>query len=304
MKRPGGFDGPPRDARRDSPPPPAEPVVERFTELAEVPAPRPELAEVEGVDSVRAAEERLRRAERERKHRERREQRRFTAHRRTRRRRWLVLASAVIGLALFVAGGVFTPVMAVREIEVHGASAIDAAGLEGALSRFEGVPLALVRDDEVHRALEEFPLIQRYAIERVPPATLIVRIEERHPAIALERTGGYDLFDPAGVLLFRVEEVPVGVPIGNAELSDTSSPEFAAAARVVRDMPQAIREQMVTVRATNAQDVSFTLASGTEVVWGEPNDIQRKAAVLESVLVAIGAPEMVDVSAPETPVFR
>lgn len=252
---------------------------------------------------VRQARAELKNAERSRRQRERKEQRRFRAHSRNRKRRWLIGISTVLGLALFVAIGVFTPIMAVREVQVHGAQSVNADDLGAALARFEGVPLALVDDGEVHRALEPFPLIQRYAVERIPPHTLIVRIEERQPVIAMERDGGFDLFDPAGVLLSRVPERPVGVPVGSAELTDVSSPAFQAASTIVRDMPEDLRARLVSVAASNAQNVSFVLDSGTELIWGDATQNQRKAAVLRSMIAAVGTPSMIDVSAPDAPVF-
>lgn len=321
MRRPGGFDGGDRNGPAEVPLPPVA-RAERIDRLdgptpevlvdsapatigaAAVVAPAAAVRESSNVDrGLHRARQELKQAERQRRHRERREQRRFTGHVRARRRRWLIAVSAVLGLALFVAAGVFTPIMAVREIEVQGAEAVNAEELRGALSRFEGVPIALVDDREVHRALEPFPLIQRYAIERIPPHTLLVRIEERTPVIALERDSSFELFDPAGVLLASVPERPVGVPLGSAELTDTASPAFVAASAVIRDLPDDIRQQLASVRASNAQDVSFVLVGGTEVVWGEATQTQRKAVVLRSLLASIGAPSMIDVSVPDAPVF-
>ncbi len=258
----------------------------------------------ENEDPVRAAGRRLRRAERSRRARERRDQRRFTAHVRKRRRVWVVAGSAVVALALFVAAGVFTPIMAVREIQVVGASRIDAAELVGALGRFEGVPLALVNEQDVHRTLEPFPLIQRYSIERIPPHTLIVRIEERDPVLALEREGQFVLVDPAGVLVATSAERPEGVPLGSGTIIDTASPAFTAVAAVVRDMPTDLRVQLAAAAASSGQDIEFTLTSGTRVMWGDDANTQRKAAVLRAMLASIGTVSVIDVASPESPVFR
>lgn len=255
-------------------------------------------------DPVREAEARLKQAGRERRSREQRERRRFTEHLRVRRRRALIAVGAVLALALFVIAGVFTPIMAVRDVQLRGAQAVNVDELQQSLARFQGVPLALVTDQDVHRAIEAFPLVQRYSIERIPPHTLIVTIEERMAAVALEREGGFDLLDPAGVLLGRVPERPAGVPLGSAELTDTSSPAFAAATGVVRDVPEDIRLQLNTVSASNAQNVTFTLTDGTEVLWGESKDTQRKAVVLRSLMASVGPVSMIDVSAPDAPVFK
>lgn len=254
-------------------------------------------------DGVRQAKQALRLAERERRQRERGERKRFTAHQRVRRRRWFVGIGAVLLLALFVAIGVYTPIMAVRDIRVQGTATVSASEIEGALEKFQGVPLALVDDQEVHRALELFPVIKSYATERIPPHTLLIRVEERMPVLAYEREDGFDLRDPAGVLIDRVSERPVGVPLASAELQDTASPAFGAVASVIRDLPSSLRDRLVAAQATNAQDVTFTLDSGTQVLWGDVADTQRKAIVLEALIGAIGTPSFIDVSAPEAPVF-
>lgn len=330
MKRPGGFDGgrpaqsetaggehrpavPEPFASEASPQPvqlPASPeeATEGQSDLTsrsvrEVSNPSA-LEPPRDEDAVRSAERRLRQAERSRRARERRDRRRFTAHLRRRRRVWLGAAATVLALAVFVAVGVFTPIMAVREVQIDGASRLDREELAAALQRFEGVPLALVNESDVHRALEPFPLVQRYSIERIPPQTLIVRIEERDPVIALDREGGLVLVDPAGVLVGGAAERPVGVPLGTGTVIDVASPAFLAAARVIRDMPEDLRAQLSTVAASSAQDVEFTLAAGTRVVWGDAEATQRKSVVLRAMLASIGVVSEIDVSAPETPVFR
>lgn len=257
-------------------------------------------------DPIRIAERELKTAVRQRRRRERREQRRFTVHTRRRRRYWMIAAGAVVALALFVAIGVLSPLMAVRTINVTGASRVDAAKVKDALGRFEGTPLALVDDGEVHRTLAEFPLIQRYAVERIPPGTLVVQIEERVPAIAVAKGKTFDTYDPAGVLVESAGKRPAGVPLAGGAAANPGSPAFEAAAKTVRDMPDALRKQLATVTASSAQDVRFTLASGLEVLWGEAVDTQRKSAVLQALLTGLKgrSVQKIDVSAPNAPVYN
>lgn len=257
-------------------------------------------------DPVRAAGREVKRAKRSRKRQERREQRRFSVQLRRRRRNWLIALGAVGALALTVLVGVFTPLMAVQDIRVEGASQLAPEDIEGALDRFSGVPLALVEDREIHRALEPFPLIQRYGVERVPPHTLVVRIEERTPVLAVEGDDGVELYDPAGVLLDRVEERPAGVPLATEGLRSVGSEAYSAAAEVLRDMPAEMRERISSAAATNPQNLSFELSNGIEVVWGEATKTNRKVEVLESMLQALEGKdvEVIDVSSTEGPVFR
>lgn len=336
MKRPIGFDrGPdpepvpvPDPVPEPVPAPAVQPAVEPAAALAaesavvRVPdrAPEPEPPSVPGeadaqltvplpdmgyrTADVREAQRRLKQAERLRRRRERGEQRRFTEHLRRRRRVWAIVGLAIAGLAVFVAVGVFTPLMAVREVQVVGAAQVDEAALQTAMSRFVGTPLALVDDQEVHRALEPFPLIERYAIERIPPQTLVLRIEEREAVVAMERDGAFALYDAAGVLIGASGERPEGVPLAAGTVLDTGSPAFQAAARVIRDMPGDLRAGLAAVEATTPEEVTFTLTGGTQVVWGSAEDTQRKAMVLRSVIASLGFVAVLDVSAPETPVFR
>lgn len=257
-------------------------------------------------DPVRAAERRVRAAERQRKSQLRREQQRFTVAARRRRRIWLIVLGAVAGLVLFVAAGVFTPLMAVRNIELVGASNVPEDEVRAALAQFEGVPLALVEDGEVHRALEPFPLIQRYAVERIPPHTLTVRIEERVAVVSLAEGDGVGLYDAAGVKLGNAEAAPKGVPLGAGALKDRSSQAFRSATRALRDMPRELREQVSGVTASSGQDVTLTLASGVEVMWGDGESSRRKSAVLTTMLKSLGDREVsyIDVSSSEAPVFR
>lgn len=257
-------------------------------------------------DPVRAADRRLRRAASSRRRRERGERLRFAAQLRKQRRGWLIAGGAIVALALFVAVTAFTPLTAVREVRVEGAQAVSEDELVRALQRFDGVPLALVEDAEVHRALEVFPLIQRYQVERIPPHTLLVQIAERVPVIAIERNGSFEQFDAAGVRVGAGEAPVPGVPVGSGSVADLTSPAFASAARTVRDMPQELRARVVAVTATSAQDVTLTLDSGLEVLWGGDVDIARKSVVLQAMLAALGERPLtrIDVSSPDAPVFQ
>lgn len=257
-------------------------------------------------DPVRAADKRVRAAARARRGRERRERQRFLGQLRKQRRGWLIGGGAVLGLALFVAVCAFTPLTAVREIHVTGANAVPEKDLTRALERFDGVPLALVDDAEVHRALEVFPLIQRYQVERVPPHTLVVDVTERVPVITVERNGSFDQYDAAGVKVGTGDAASQGVPLASGAATDLSSPAFIASARVVRDMTEDLRARVTGVEASSAQDITLKLDSGLEVVWGGDSDTRRKSVVLESMTAALGSRpiEVIDVSSPDAPVFR
>lgn len=260
----------------------------------------------EEADPVREAERRVKRAGRQRRARIKEERRRFSAESRRRRRAWLISFSVIGGLAVFVVLGAYTPVMAVRDVQIVGAEKVNASDLEQALSRFEGRPLALIDDAAVHAALEPYPMIQRYAVERVPPHTLVVRIEERLPVVSVEADSGFNHHDAAGVLLGNSEGPLPGAPVASGAASDFSSRAFTAASESLRDMPEELRARITAVTASSAQDVTFTLDNGVTVIWGGSDQTARKAVVLQSMLSALAdrAVEQIDVTSTEAPVFK
>ena len=259
-----------------------------------------------GPDPVKAAERRVREAEKRQRRSARRETRRFTAVARRTRRRILIAVGSVLALVLFVLVGVFTPLMSVREVRIEGAVTVNVDEIAAALERFDGVPLALVNENEVLDTLSGFPLIQRFAVERVPPHTLVVRIQERTPVLALETDGVMRLYDAAGVLIAEGVDRPQGVPLGGEGVGDTASDAFRAAATIVRDMPAGLREQLSTADATTGQDVTFRLTSGVEVVWGNADETKRKSLVLQTMLASLAGQSVshIDVSSVDAPIFR
>lgn len=259
-------------------------------------------------DPIRVAQRRVRKAERARKRRERAERRRFSAHARSRRRNLLIVFGAVTGLGVFVAAGVFTPLMSVRDIQVVGTDRVPAEEIRASLQSLAGTPLALVTDADVHAALQDFTLLQSFETETIPPSTMIVTIREREPVLAVERGDELLLADAAGVVIETVakDEAPEGLPLGDGLGGDLTSDRFRAAATVIRQLPAELRETVRSVTAASPNAVELVLADGTEVMWGDTSEISRKVLVLESMLQALSdvAHSYIDVSSVDAPVFR
>lgn len=248
-------------------------------------APAPATAsERPAVADPRAARKALAAAERARRRYERQEVRRFTVRSRRRRLAWIAGTGAVALVAAAVLGAAYSPLMALREVRVEGASRIPPEQLVAAFSDEIGTPLPLISSAEVQEALRAFPLIETYSTELVPPGTLIVRIVERTPVGVVQTESGLELVDGAGVVIDRPAELPEGQPI--IETAGTSSAGFRAAAGVVRALPPEVRGQLVRVTAETKDDVRLQLAGGATVVWGSAEDSAEKAAVLARLMQA------------------
>lgn len=234
------------------------------------------------------------------------EVRRFTARQRHRRMLWIGVAGAVILLVLGTLGAAYSPLFAVQRVQVVGTAGLDAGTIEAALSDQIGVPLPLVDSSAVKAALVQFPLVETYTLEARPPHELVVRIVERTPIGSLRSAAGYTLLDAAGVALSTTDEPPTGHPVIEVT-GGVGSPAFTAVGTVFRALPESIRAQVTEMTATTPNDVTLILGGpGTSVVWGNADDSEYKAVVLETSMAA-RPPEGVytyDVSSPGAVVVR
>lgn len=237
---------------------------------------------------------------------ERQEIRRFTARKRGRHRPW-VIAAAILGVLLVVSvAGAYSPLLAVRSIEVVGASRVNQAEITEALSDQLGRPLALVDAGAVKAVLVGYPLIASYSLESQPPSTLVVRIVEREPVGVLQSGSVYTLVDAAGVTIERSDQPIAGYPTLMVTGGPTSK-GFVAAAAVIRALPTDLRARVASVSASTADDVTLTLVdSPAEVVWGSAEDSVLKARILATTMAATDPSQVnqYDVSSPSAAIVR
>ena len=251
------------------------------------------------------AKRKFRAARRARKLYEREEVRRFTWRSRRRRNLWLAALGILATLVAFVLVGTFSPLMALRTIEVVGANRVPAEQIQSALGGQLGTPLPLVDFAEVKENLSAFTLIQSYVTESRPPSTLVVRIVEREPLGALVTAAGFDLVDAAGVVIQSSVERPAGYATIDAR-AGVGSAGFRAATAVIAALPPDIRSTLDTVTAATTDDVTLTLEGGARVVWGSAEKSDFKAVVLAALIVShpVGSVGEYDVSSPDSAVLR
>ncbi|WP_231840594.1 FtsQ-type POTRA domain-containing protein [Clavibacter michiganensis] len=248
------------------------------------------------------ARRQLRRARRERQRYERQEVRRFTQRARRRRAGLLGALGAVLTLAIVVGIAVYSPLLALRTVEVEGADRVSPSSIQAALSDQVGTPLPLVDLDRVGDELRAFPLIRSYSTESRPPSTLVIRIVERTPVAVIQSGAGFDLVDAAGITIERTTARPDGYPLIDLPSADFSSPRFQAAAAVLVALPADFLPQVDSIQANTTDDVMLTLRSGKKVLWGSGERSVDKAQVLQALVKARGDVGSYDVSAPDAPV--
>ena len=246
-------------------------------------------------------------AERARKRYEREEVKRFTRQSRRRRLGWIAAAGLLVTITALVVAAVFSPLLALRTITIDGTSRLDTAKLQKAVDGQLGTPLALLDYGRITDDLAPFTLIRSYVTEVVPPNTLVIHVVERTPVGAIQTASGFQLIDPAGVVVETTQARPAGYPLVQLGSGKISGPGFASMAEVLIALPPSVRPQVDTITALTHDDVTLTLSGSSQrVVWGSSDDSDAKARVLGELIAlhrASGAGEY-DVSAPGTAVFH
>lgn len=285
-----------RPAPEPSPTPASSPTAPAFT--------GPESSPYDRLPSNREISKALRAARKERKKVERGEVRRFTKRSRRRRQSWLAAGGIVVALVLGVTLLAFSPVLALKHIEVTGTSRLDPKAIVAKLGDQLGKPLPLLDQAGISHDLAAFPLIRSYAVESHPPDTIVVRVVERQPIGAVQKGTAFTLVDAAKVPIASTAARPDGVPLitaSGASAEKDADSAFAAVASVLSALPAATLAQVDTITATTKDDVSFTLrGTGATVVWGSAEDSDLKAADLAALLVGAAGANHYDVSSPHS----
>lgn len=322
VKRPEGYDRGATDAQRPSarptPAPAATPrakapAASRSRSTAPTrPAPSRRVVEVPAkrttppvVRADREARAELRHAARERRRYERAEVKRFTRRSRRRRTMLFVAGGLVVVLGAMLAIAVYSPILSLRTIQVEGTSRVDAAQVRSAISDQLGTPLALLDQSRITAELGEFPLIRSFTTEIVPPSTLVVSVTEREPVAVMQSSTGWNLVDPAGVVVQTVQQLPADLPVLYMPDTSTTSDAFAAATGVIVGLPESLSKRVAWLKATTSDDVEFLLsgAAGQRVFWGSAENSEFKARVLTALIKAQKKADQVEynVSSPESP---
>jgi len=231
---------------------------------------------------------------------------RFAARDRARRR--LALQPVLYGLAAVAAlAGLgwlvfFSPVLAVRQVEVTGEQRVPAREVARAAAVRLGVPLARVDVDGISERVGSIRAVAAVDVQRRPLHTLRIVVTERVPAAVVRTPAGHQLVDGRGLMFATVPAAPRGLPVVATKLDRPSARTLERATAVLRVLPAKVRGTVVSVSADSPDDISLQLRKGVRVVWGGPEHSDRKAAVLGALMRQEA--HLYDVSVPEAPVTR
>lgn len=228
-----------------------------------------------------------------------------------RRRRVLVGAGVAVALiAGLLALLLFTPLVAARTITVQGSHLVPAQRVEAALEPVRGKPLATVGTDQVERLLSQFVQVKSAKARAVPPSTLVVEVVERVPVALVKQGGKLLVVDGDGVVLGEATDTSqYAVPVIDGSAMPMGQAVFRSVTAVLAALPADILAQLATASAQSPDSVELKLSDGRTVVWGNADDRELKAKVLEALMKATpekgqAPPNVFDVSTPRHPVTR
>jgi cell division protein FtsQ len=225
-----------------------------------------------------------------------------------RRRLRAALPWVVTAVVLLVAGGLTwvlygTAVLGVREVEVVGTQLLTPLQVQQAAAVPMDEPLARVDLDGVRARVRGLAAVDRVAVRRSWPSTLVVEVVERTPVAAVpSRPGVFTLIDSTGVPYRETSRRPDGMPLVRTATPGPSDVNTRSALTVLAALSEELREQLVAVSVAAPAQIRLELRKNRTVVWGDDTKSDVKSQVATALLKKAGAE--IDVSAPSVVTIR
>lgn len=157
---------------------------------------------------------------------------------------------------------------------------------------------------ELVSLLKEHPWVETAKATWRWPNRLIVQVKERTPIAQTPTPGGWVFLDHEGGILPPTQAGAVySLPIvTNCDLS--SAEQLVAAARLITMIPTNLQD---IISEWNAATRSFVTRTGTEILMGQPVDLEEKFILLEKILEDLAVrseqAKRIDLRVPKSPVI-
>ncbi|MGH2751989.1 MAG: cell division protein FtsQ/DivIB [Actinomycetota bacterium] len=237
--------------------------------------------------------------------------RRRRAVARNKRRRAIVRALAVCGLALALWLAFFSPLLAISEVKLAGAQHTSADEVARVVGLDASDNLLLLSTTDVAARVRTLPWVKSATVERKLPGTVKVTVTERTPVLVLAMGDERYLLDGrARVLAVGASDEDLPVLAGPQLFSPQPGERLTAvplqsALRAFSSMPRRLRAEVVAVFAPTVERITFQLTDGIQVRYGAAEGTASKNEVLKVLLERLraeGRPaSYVDVRVPQAP---
>lgn len=189
---------------------------------------------------------------------------------------------ALVVLAVLWAVVYFTPLFAVKNVEVEGNRHLSEDDVVSAAGVTEGTPLAQVSMRDTGSDVVSLPWVKSATVSRKWPSTVRIEVEENTAVAYVNSSGGAHLIDPEGKEFAQDTPPEDAVELtGSSESDDAVRKDAVDIAASLSDPTRAIVE---SIEAKSPYEFILHLKDGRTVVWGASEDNANKALAVETVL--------------------
>jgi len=234
------------------------------------------------------------------------------------RLRWVIAAGAVL-VVLIGAGIVLdSPVFAINDVEVTGATYTSRARLQSVVDDLDGATLLGAKLGQAEQTLAADPWVKRVRVERRPLRGVRIEIVERTPSVTyvgadqhwrvLDTTGKVlAVLDPAGSKPVDPLWLATAAPGPNLRPGATAPASYVAAADLVPRLPPALRTLTCSMGVATDGKLTISLCNHYTIVLGSAEQLRDKLVTAMYLLTAqqakLAGTKAMNVSDPFQPVL-
>jgi len=217
-------------------------------------------------------------------------QRRSRRRERLQKVKWLKLAGAIVASVVVVIALLASPFFAIRSVTVEGNVYTSNEVLAGVTKTLKGASVFTVNTGRARELLLADPWVSDVRITTRFPGRALVEIAERVPIIwyvgddqkaRIVDARGHVIAVLAGWPTKYLRVAGVGPSLGAGAVADDV---YRAAAQLVLALPDELRPLVKSLEVSAGGELAMTLAGGTLVRFGPPNDLQSKLVAVVVLL--------------------
>jgi cell division protein FtsQ len=217
-------------------------------------------------------------------------QRRSRRRERLQKVKWLKLVGAIVASVVVVIALLASPFFAIRSVTVEGNVYTSNEVLAGVTKTLKGASVFTVNTGRARELLLADPWVSDVRITTRFPGRAIVEIAERVPIIwyvgddqkaRIVDARGHVIAVLAGWPTKYLRVAGVGPSLEAGAVADDV---YRAAAQLVLALPDELRPLVKSLEVSAGGELAMTLAGGTLVRFGPPNDLQSKLVAVVVLL--------------------
>ena len=199
-----------------------------------------------------------------------------------RRKTILVVGGGVLGTAVVALVVLASPIVAVRTVQVEGATYVDARLVDAVTQSLKGNSVLTVDTATAEARLEGDPWVLDARITTYLPNRAVIEISERIPvAWFLGVDNRARVIDIDGRVLAIVDGRPteylwIDGTGPNSSPGAIASDSYRAAGQLAMSIPEEMRPLVEKLGVSGPNNVTMTLVTGTIIDFGEPVDMRNK----------------------------